>query len=337
MLPQTARPVHTEELEQRLQIMETTVQLQQKDVQQAREIKDELVAQLEQKELRLREAEQRLIHEVEQHERTQRELIRARHDYDCAVVTNERLEMEHRTQRDRDEAGVEQWTQRCQQMTQRCEQMTQRCAELERIEQELQEKVQHADNLKSTAEAQADERHRELTNLLALASEASRRLDGEKRMLEVELEKVKNQQREVEQETRELRCRTAVLEDQLRDAQEQRQRTENDQQRAEQDLRQWYQKFIESNKENTVLQRANQDHKRDIWDLESQLRQERNAANVAKPGEYLKLMKAHEGESLATDNGRLKKALNKTQCDLDLCIRKLHEQERLIKANTPNA
>merc|ERR1719266_440086 len=141
----------------------------------------------------------------------------------------------------------------------------------------------------------------------------------------------KQHYQQVEHETRELRCDKAVLEDQLRDAQEQRRCSEQEKSIAEQDLRQWYQKFIESNKENTVLQRANQDHKRDIWDLEIQLRQERNSGNMLRPGDFLKMMKAHERESLATENCKLKKALSKTQCDLDLCVRKLQDQDKTIK------
>jgi len=342
------RQMHSDELEhtrQRLQNMESTVQLHQKDVQEERHQNDELRAQLAQTQVQLQEAEQRLLREVEEHERTQRELIRARHDYDCAVVTKERLEMEHRSSQDRSEACVEQMTARYEQKVQEYEQLVLRCQDLQSSEQELQERVRQLGSRQTSMETQATDRERELGGRLGAAAEAARRLEGEKRVLEVEfekaqqehekareeLEKARQQQRETEQETRELRCRSAVLEDQFRDAQEQRQRSEQDQQRAEQDLRQWYQKFIESNKENTSLQRSNQDHKRDIWELENQLRQERNVASITKPGEYLKLMRAHEGDSMASDNSRLKKVLSKTQCDLDLCIRRLGEQERLIK------
>merc|ERR1719266_240385 len=138
----------------------------------------------------------------------------------------------------------------------------------------------------------------------------------------------KQHYQQVEHETRELRCDKAVLEDQLRDSQEQRQISEQEKKIAEQDLRQWYQKFIESNKENTGLQRANQDHKRDIWDLENQLRQERNSANVVRPGDFLKMMKAHERESLATEKillkiSRLISSLTQSTSHLHLSAKKI--------------
>jgi len=324
-------------------------QQMEKEKQEALELNEDLRSQLAQMEIKLQEAigqaEHRVLKEKEEHEKTKRELIRSRHEYDCARITTERLEMEHRTKTERNDSCVEQMTQQLEQVSQRNEQQRQRSAELERSSEELQEQVRQLTSQNtaleaqvrqltsqhSSFEAQASERDRDFQGRLASSTEASRRLEGEKRLMEAELERERQHQKEVEQETRELRCRTAVLEDQLRDSQEQRQRTEQDQQRTEQDLRQWYQKFIESNKENTSLQRANQDHKRDIWELENQLRQERNVANIATPGEFIKLMKAHEGTSVATDNNRLKQALSRTQCDLDLCIRKLHDQEKVIK------
>jgi len=341
-LPNHVRQMHADDLEQttrqRLQTLESTVQLQQKELQEDREMKEVLRKELAEAEARFQDLQQRYGQETEGHERTRRELIRAQHSYDSAVLTNERLEMEHKTRYDQSENCVHQMTQRHEQVKQkfeqaqqRFEQAHQRCTELERSEQDLQEKVRMLSGVKASLEAQAGERERDLAGRLASTAEAARRLEGEKRVLEAEVDKVKHQHRECEQETRELRCRNAVLEDQLRDAQEQRKRFEQDQARAEQDIRQWYQKFIDSNKENTTLSKVNQDHKRDIWDLENQLRQERSIAAFPKPGELLKMMKAHEGESLANETFGLKKALARTKCDLDLCIRKLQEQEGIIK------
>jgi len=310
---------------------------------QLRQRVTQLEEEKEASESKLREAEARLLVEVDERERAQRDLIRARHDIDCEKVTNQRLEMEHkRTKRDRDEACVEKWKQscekyvsRCEQVTQHNEQLVQRCHEFERSEQDLLDKVQHLNSAKSSVETKAEGQIRELNDRIGMAHEAARRMEGEKRMLEAEVERMKHEQKQhyqqVEHETRELRCDKAVLEDQLQDAQEQRRSSEQDKNIAEQDLRQWYQKFIESNKENTVLQRSNQDHKRDIWDLEIQLRQERNSANMLRPGDFLRMMKAHERESLSTENSKLKKALSKTQCDLDLCVRKLQDQDKTIK------
>jgi len=280
----------------------------------------------------LREAEARLLIEVDERERAQRDLIRAHHDIDCEKMTNLRLQDEHRTERDRDEACIEKWRQNYDSTLFRSKQLEQDIEQWKRNDQELREQASSA---KAAFESKVDSQTRECNNRIAVAHEAARRLEGEKRMAEAEVERVKHEQRQhyqqVEHETRELRCDKAVLEDQLRDAQEQRRSSEQEKNIAEQDLRQWYQKFIESNKENTALQRANQDHSRTIWDLENQLRQERNSGNVVRPGDFLKMMKAHEHESLASDHCRLKKANSKLQCDLDLCVKKLQEQDKTIK------
>jgi len=339
VLPSQQNPgsaVSSDDLEHRLHSLDSSVQLQLQH--RITQLEDEKEAT----ESKLRDAEARILHEVDECERAQRDLIRARHEIDCEKVTNQRLEMEHRTKCDRDEACVEKWKQscekygsRCEQLTRHNEQLTQRCHEFEMSEQDILQKVRQANSAKSLLEAKAEGQMRDFNNRIGMAHEAARRIEGEKRMLEAEVERMKQEQKQhyqqVEHKTRELRCDKAVLEDQLRDSQEQRRISEQEKKIAEQDLRQWYQKFIESNKENTGLQRANQDHKRDIWDLEIQLRQERNLANMVTPGDYLKMMKAHEHESLATENCKLKKALSKTQCDLGLCIKKLQEQDKTNK------
>jgi len=320
------RAASSDDPEQLLHSIDSSVHLKlQQRITQLEEEKEAI-------ESKLREAEARVLHEVDERERAQRDLIRARHELDCEKVTNQRLEMEHRSKCDRDEACVEKWKQSCEKYASRCEQLTRHNEQLEVNEQDLLEKVRQVNGAKSLLEAKNESLIRDLN----AAHETARRIEGEKRMLEAESERMKHEEKQhyyqqVEQKTREFRCDKAVLEDQLRDSQEQRRISEQEKKNAEQDLRQWYQKFIESNKENTSLQRANQDHKRDIWDLEIQLRQERNSANMLRPGDFLKMMKAHEHESLATENCKLKKALSKTQCDLDLCVRKLQEQDKTIK------
>lgn len=323
----------SDDLEQRLHSVDSSAQLQlQQRVTQLEEEKEVC-------ESKLREAEARLLAEVDERERAQRDLIRARHDFDCEKMTKERLEMEHRTKHDRDEAYSEKLKQNCENLASRCEQIAQDNKQLKRSEQDLQDQVRQQNSAYISLEVKAEGQTRDLNARISMEKEAARRLEGEKRKLEAECDRMRHEQKQhyqqVEHETRELRelrCDKAVLEDQLRDAQEQRQSSEQEKNIAEQDLRQWYQKFIESNKENTVLQRANQDHKRDIWDLENQVRQERNSTNMLRgPGDFLKMMKAHEHESLSTENCKLKKALSKTQCDLELCVKKLQEQDKTIK------
>jgi len=300
---------HSEELEhtrQRVNEMAGTILLQQKETHEALEKRDELCSQLAEKDHQLHEVEKRLFEVIEEHAQTKRELARCVHDANCAIASSERCEEEQRNSAsDRSAAYAE-----------------------------LVEQNRVLLDQRSTLESQALEAARrceDLSTRACAATEAARRVEGEKRDLEQELKTMKVLRREAEHETHDLRCRTAMLEDRLQNVQEQRRRAEEDQQRAEQDLRQWYHKFIESNKENASLQKASQDCKKELCDIEKQLWQERSVKHVASPGEYLKLMKAHEGESLAADNSKLKKSLTKAQCDLDLCVRKLGEQDKLIK------
>merc|ERR1719433_2073491 len=217
---------HQDDMELTRQRMESTIQFHQKEKQEALEAKEQLQAQVSQLQAKLQEADQRWLREKEEHEKTSRELIRSRHEYDCARITSERMEMEHRTTIDQREASVEQMTQRFEQVNQRSEQARQRCADLERRNEELEDQARQLTSQNSSWEVQASERERDYQNRLGLSTEAARRLEGEKRLREAELEKVRQQhkeevdkvrqhQKEVEQETRELRCRTAVLEDLL--------------------------------------------------------------------------------------------------------------------------
>jgi chromosome segregation ATPase len=313
---------HSEELEQtrqRASKMESTIQIQQKETQEAREQREELCIQLAEKDRRVHEVEQRLREAAEEGARTKQELAQAVRDFNSAISSKERLEEEQRGNRYHQE---------------QTETLRQRCEELERTEQDLLEQVQHVGSQRHALESQVAEAVRsceELGGRLGTATEAARRLEGEKRLLESELERVRQQQRDSEQETRDLRCRTALLEEQLREMQEHKQSVEQEQKGAEQELRQWYQKCLDAERGSAGVQRQNQELRRDLWDLGVQMQQERNAANITSPGEYLSLMKAHEGESLAADHGKLKKQLSKTQCELELCIRKLDEQEKLIR------
>jgi chromosome segregation ATPase len=233
-------------------------------------------------------------------------------DVNCAITSKERLEEEQRASRS------------CQE---HAEQLRRRCEQLEHSEQDLLDQVQRHGSQRQALEAQCEE----LGSRLGTATEAARRVKGEKKLLEAELERVQQQQRDSEQGAQDLRCRAKSLEDQLKEMRDHRQRVEQDQNDAEQELQQWYQKCIEAERGNAGLLRQSQELRRDFWELSVQMQQERNVANICSPGEFLKLMKACEGESLAVDHGRLQKQLVKTQCDLELCLRKLSEQETVIR------
>jgi len=310
---------HADELEhssrQRLQTLEGTVQLKDKEL---KEVEENLRAQLADKDnlrAQLADTQSQLLEEQQQHaqtkrqiqerhednERTHRDLMRARHDYHAADLSKAKMQS--------------------------------RVRELERAEQEWQEKHRMMSGMKASLEAQVQEREQEIGGRLAAATEAKRRLEGEKRGLEAELEKARSQQRESEQETRELRCHNAVLEDELRGAQERSQRLEQDQRKAVQDAlqdsSQWHQKFLDTKKENGQLQKAVQELKTLVWELENQLRQEQ--LHNRPPGEILKLAKAHERESVMAEDNRLAMALKKKSTDMALCVKKIQEQDALIK------
>jgi len=341
---------------QRVQTLESTVQLKEKELREVEEtmrtqiahlqeclqgeqrgrqeeqrIRMELEARLQEQEARLQEQEQRYALEMQQakedHDQTHRNLMRAKHNYDTAEYAKGKLEA--------------------------------RVQELERSEQELQERSRMESALRASAQGQAAEREKEIAGRLAMATEAARRLEGEKRVLEAgmqrlevelqkamdasrrcqdghraleaEIEKEKSQRGEAEQESRELRCRLAVSEDEKRCVQERNHELEQEQQKAVQDAvqdsNQWHQKLMEGKKENGQLAKAVQDLKADLWNLETQLRQERNAANICRPGELLKLVKANSSEHLA-ENDRLKRMLKKTHCDLELCMSKIQEMDK---------
>jgi len=300
---------------QRVQTLESTVQLKDKEL---REVEENLRAQLADKDnlrAQLAHVQDQLLEEQQQHaqatrqidekqeenDRMHRDLMRARHDFHAADLTNAKMQSQMR--------------------------------ELERAEQEWQEKHRMMSGMKASLEAQAQERENEMGGRLAAATDAARRQEGEKRVLEAELEKVRGQQRESERETRELRCHNAVLEDELRSAREQNQHFEQEQakavQDAVQDSSQWHQKFMDVKKENVQLQKAAQELKAMVWELESQVHQGR--VSDRKPAELLKLAKEHERGSVAVQDNRLTMALKRKSTDLALCFKKIQEQEALIK------
>lgn len=324
-----------EELEQwrqRAQTLESTVQLKDKELKEVEESRDSLRSQLSDLE--------RLYHEAEQHHaRKDQELQRKDHELQQAREDIERsnrncLKAEH------DKHVVEMLK----------EKMMCQVKELQGSEQALQEKVRHAHGLKASMETQLAEREQQMATRLNASENAARSLEGEKRVLEAENEKVRNQHLSSEQETRELRCRNAVLEDEVRGMQEEgrrvlqeKQKAEQDAQDARQDSSQWYQKFMEAskekaeankeraeaNKEKALLQRNHQELLSEIWRLDKQLHQDKLVTNLST-GELLKMTKANQSEVHA-DNVRLTQAIITRDSDLGLCMRKIQEQGAMTK------
>lgn len=270
--------------------------------------------------IKLQEAHQRLQMEVEEHERTKRQLERCQDEHQISLVSQQRLEVEQRTHRDQSEGCAEE--------------LRQRCREFERDNQDLSDRMRILDSHKTSSENQAADRERELHARVASSGEKLKSLEGEKRLLQAELDRL----REAETETRDLRCHSAMLEDQLRGEQEQHRAAQEHLQRAaeklenaDEELRQWYQRHLETDKEIRAWKRRDQEKLQHLTAMEYQLLQERNVNSMLSPSEFKKMARALEPDSLLAENGELKYQLRTTQSQLDLCVRKLDEQERTIK------
>lgn len=206
-----------------------------------------------------------------------------------------------------------------------------RCQEHERNELELRSQVRNLSSLKGSLSAQMDERERELSGRLSTALEQARCCEAEKRKAESEAEAAKTQIHGLMEETRDLRNRAAGLEEQLRRALEKQQVLSEEKHSVEQDMQWRWQKFQECQNENKLLAKTIQDHKKVVWELEMQMRQDRSVANCCTPGEFLRLVKAYEEQNTVIENGRLKKALLNVECDLEACQRNLSKQTEHIK------
>lgn len=332
-----------EQSHQRVQTLESAVQHKEKELRDVEETKGSLQAQLADSESRCEEERQRHAREAQQIAQDfQRELQQAREEVQQLTQELDRVQRLHlRAEHEKHSAELQK-AQMEERMQRQLKAKDDQVKELQGSEQALQEKVRMATGAQASLEAQSVDRdHR-----LAASESAARRLEGEKRVLEVELEKVKNQLRESEQvknqlreseqETRDMRCRTAVLENELRDRQEQCQRLQHDQQKAARDIEdaiqdsnQWRQKFVESNKEKAVLQKANQELAVDVWSFAT-THQAESAARIYTPGELSRLMKVPESEALV-NNKRLEYENQKLRKDLEVCHMELHQRDAHLK------
>jgi len=274
---------------------------------------DRIEAQIPEMGMRLAEKDMKLQEMLANSESCRRELAKVRYDYDCAVADKEQLEEAKNTGFAQRDAALEK--------------LRERVAEAER---ELQAQVQ-------ANCGQAESSEREL-NWLRPVADAARRLEGEKRTVEAELDKVREQLRKVteearkaseqqhkaEQERNDLRCRLAVAEDKAEGA---RLKLRD----VEQEAQRWQQERTLVEKEKAAAQKRLDEVQREQLLLESRLRQEKTLAKVVTPGDYLRMMKANEKESLSKEHSQLKRELAKTTCDLELCIAKIRDQERELQ------
>jgi hypothetical protein len=87
-----------------------------------------------------------------------------------------------------------------------------------------------------------------------------------------------------------------------------RQRAELERQIAEQ--RERHRRAADTDKENRAIRQTVQEQKSAIYDLQSTLIREQTVASFITPGEYLKIAKKQEGETLSHENARLKVRLS---------------------------
>lgn len=193
------------------------------------------------------------------------------------------------------------------------ERIAQRCADHERRNAELMNRLAEKETKLSTLQAEkerAEAGHREAMTKLKDAEDARKRLEGERRGLEVELSRLQEQaerHHSIEQETRELRCRVAVLEDTLRDTEDKQRLAERQleaanrlRQTAEQDASSLREKLMQEEKKTAP------NHQRAVWEAEDALVREQNAGCLRSPGDFLRVMNYFANrENLAYENDRL--------------------------------
>lgn len=224
----------------------------------------------------------------------------------------------------------------------RQQQMAARCQELERSEEELRAQVHALSRRASLQQSSSlsEDRERELVQRLNEALEHARTSEAERRALEAQVGNpgARHQQQEIQ----DLRGRAAGLEEQLKAQFERIRQLELEKQELQSQHRQERRQSIEressqrphrqslpeTGKETKLLQKELQDQQKIVWELENEVRQVRQAS-FTEPGEFLRLVKAFEGENLAVENGKLKKALALAQSDLEVCKRTLSEQKDL--------
>lgn len=142
-------------------------------------------------------------------------------------------------------------------------------------------------------------------------------LRAEIRSLEQKLDQMRLQRNSFDEEKRNLRCEVTMAEDKILKLEDELQRALEKFKKAEGARNNWYNMYFQRNRDNHALQRAVEEHRNTIWDLETAAKQERAAAKVMTPGDYFKMMKASEPMNLQQQNVELKRELDKARQDLD--------------------
>jgi len=222
----------------------------------------------------------------------------------------------------------------CRQMEQEMQQWRHRCQELERSDQDLQAQVRTVNSKKVTLVSQMEERERELASRVSAAMEQAQLAEAEKQAMQDETERAhmaidqakRHAQQAVEasrEEVRDLQLQNGRLEEQVRQVV-----CEQEQQAGAA----WSKRQVqELQQENASLRQAAEEHRTLAFQLECQLQQERALSANLAPGDFFRMMKTYEPESLCFENARLRTELQNAQSDREACQHTIAEQIALIK------
>lgn len=145
--------------------------------------------------------------------------------------------------------------------------------------------------------------------------------------LEQRLEDMRAQKQKCEEEKHNLWRESTMSEDRIVKLEDELHVEKEKANTAEGARNNWYKLYFQQNRDNHSLQRAVEEQRTTIWDLEVALKQERVAAQIASPGDYFKLMKASEPMNLQQQNVELKRELENMRQTLDNALYQMAPSE----------
>jgi len=212
------------------------------------------------------------------------------------------------------------------------EEYKQKCNDLEAESAASVQKRSAFESMWKSEQLHAAKREQELQDNLLKAKKDIERVMDEQVTLDDEIEKMAQGKHSMEEKVRGLQSECNMLQKELRNDQDQLLRSEHNQKRTEEQMRNWYQDFMNANKENAALQHCSRENKKLLANLDGRLQQEQDHHPILTPGDFLKAMMNQQemadgenGRCFMHENSMLKKELKKREMDLELSNRKLRE------------
>jgi len=349
----------------------TEVSQREKKLFEVQEVSQQLMEQVSQKEVALREVEAMVWKEKADHEETKREHNKMRRDLDTAKQELEQTDLNLERDAARARAIFEAMPEK---LAKFALVKDQRIRELEQMVLDADRHVATKPNISAHQDEQHSIEIQELE--IAEQREALSRLRDSLHQREEEMrtrfQQIQTEQQELTRKSSELERESGALrrsaEDHELDSNHVRLQLERERQQLDRDMDDFRRRKAESERE---LQRASEqltsdrlasdraldqrdslqrtqtfekeslkkkidELKKDVFDLECQLRQERNASNLLPPGEHLRAVRAREreGESLCIQLSDFKCRSLGLEADLESLQR---ENEALRRHLTPAA